>query len=460
VKSSRVSGCKGNTRNTCTILEPGGYTKVIDMVWTTYKEKVKRLSQRIVEAQKPIRILDSLKWDPSIEQELKKSRFRTMPKIESDYYQSMDLGFDPEKKTEELQDIIREIQLTLGTEDPLGRLLTEVAEQYIDVVQLILARGTKQFWEYSKKLYGSPKDKVFEDDHSIYQLGQSLYSILNGVDPHVLGPVSLQTYTAGETVQILNQRFQAFFGDGLVKAIISDGILADAAAGGDVVKIKESAKFNSRQIDVLEVHEGWVHVGTTQNGNLQNVAKWLSKGPPRCSATQEGLAVMMEIFTFRSFPKRARAINDRILGIDKAEDGANILELIEFYRTEGYTEDEAIVNARRVFRGGLLEGGAPFTKDISYCKGFVENYNFMRAAIQSGKPYLIPFLFVGKLHLDDIPLLYQKYKEGIIDPPHFLPSQFKDLNGMAVWMSFSNFLSMIDLKRVQEHYDRLFNKYL
>jgi uncharacterized protein (TIGR02421 family) len=441
-------------------LEPGGYTKVIDMVWTTYKEKVKRLSQRIVEAQKPIRILDSLKWDPSIEQELKKSRFRTMPKIESDYYQSMDLGFDPEKKTEELQDIIREIQLTLGTEDPLGRLLTEVAEQYIDVVQLILARGTKQFWEYSKKLYGSPKDKVFEDDHSIYQLGQSLYSILNGVDPHVLGPVSLQTYTAGETVQILNQRFQAFFGDGLVKAIISDGILADAAAGGDVVKIKESAKFNSRQIDVLEVHEGWVHVGTTQNGNLQNVAKWLSKGPPRCSATQEGLAVMMEIFTFRSFPKRARAINDRILGIDKAEDGANILELIEFYRTEGYTEDEAIVNARRVFRGGLLEGGAPFTKDISYCKGFVENYNFMRAAIQSGKPYLIPFLFVGKLHLDDIPLLYQKYKEGIIDPPHFLPSQFKDLNGMAVWMSFSNFLSMIDLKRVQEHYDRLFNKYL
>ena len=33
------------------------------MVWTTYKEKIKRLSQRIVDTQKPIRILDAIQWD-------------------------------------------------------------------------------------------------------------------------------------------------------------------------------------------------------------------------------------------------------------------------------------------------------------------------------------------------------------------------------------------------------------
>jgi uncharacterized protein (TIGR02421 family) len=241
---------------------------------------------------------------------------------------------------------------------------------------------------------------------------------------------------------------------------LSDGILADAAAGGDVVKIKEGTLFSSREIDILEVHEGWVHVGTTQNGQNQHVAKWLSKGPPRCSATQEGLAVIMEIFTFRSFPKRAKHINDRIIGIDKAEDGANILELIEFYRTEGYSEDECIANAKRVFRGGVVEGGAPFTKDISYCRGFIENYNFMRAAIRAGKPHLIPFIFCGKLHVNDVPLLYQKYKEGIVDAPVHLPPQFRDLNGLAVWMSFSSFLNTIDLKRIQEHYDKLFTTYL
>src|SRR3954468_8842599 len=75
------------------------------MVWTTYKEKVKRLSQRIVDAQKPIRILDAVKWDPSIEQELRKSKFKSIPKVDAEYYQKAELGFDADFKLSELADI-------------------------------------------------------------------------------------------------------------------------------------------------------------------------------------------------------------------------------------------------------------------------------------------------------------------------------------------------------------------
>ncbi len=84
----------------------------------------------------------------------------------------------------------------------------------------------------------------------------------------------------------------------------------------------------------------------------------------------------------------------------------------------------------------------------------------MRAAIRAGKPHLIPFLFSGKVYCDDVPLLYQKYKEGIIDPPRYLPPQFRDMSGVTVWLSFSSFLNQVDLKRVQEHYDKLFSTYL
>jgi hypothetical protein len=84
----------------------------------------------------------------------------------------------------------------------------------------------------------------------------------------------------------------------------------------------------------------------------------------------------------------------------------------------------------------------------------------MRAAIRAGKPYLIPFLFAGKLQVDDVPLIYQKYLEGVIDPPVHLPPQFRDLNGVAVWMSFSSFLNAIDLNRIQEYYDKLFKTHL
>ncbi len=430
------------------------------MVWTTYKEKLRRLSQRIVEAQRPIRILDAIKWDPSIEKELRRTHFKHMPKVDAEYYKSVPLGFDPAQKTADLEDIIRDIEVTLGAEDELGHLLKATAEQYRDVVQMLLARGTKQFWEWSRKLYGSPKDTFFDDTNKIVDLGQLLYKILNGLKMEDLGADYPETLSAQDTVDILNKRFHTYFTENAVEAKISDGILADAAAGGDVVKIKEGATFSARDVDILEVHEGWVHVGTTQNGHNQHVAKWLSKGPPRVSSTQEGLAVIMEIFTFRTYPKRARHINDRILSIDKAEDGANILEVIEFFRTEGYSEDECVTNAVRVFRGGMPEGGAPFTKDISYCRGFIENYNFMRSAIRAGRPQLIPFLFAGKLYVDDVPLLYQKYKEGIIDPPRYLPPQFRDMNGVAVWMSFSSFLNMVDLKKIQEHYNKLFRDHL
>lgn len=430
------------------------------MVWTTYKEKVKRLSQRIVEAQKPIRILDAIKWDPSVEAEIRKGKFKVMPRLGPDYYASQNpLAFDPTKKLDELSDIMVDIGASLGGDDAIAGLLMSMTEQYRDVIEMLLARGTPRFWEMSKQLYGSPKDKMFDEKNTIRDLGQLLYQILGGFDDTTLGPTYPETIDAETAVATLNERFKNYFENDGVQARISDGILADAAAGGEVVKIRHGSKFSSRDIDILEVHEGWVHVGTTQNGQNQHVAKWLSKGSPRCSATQEGLAVIMEIFTFSSYPKRARHINDRILGIDKAEDGANILELIEFYRTEGYTEDECIANAKRVFRGGVVEGGAPFTKDISYCRGFIENYNFMRAAIRAGRPYLIPFLFAGKLHVDDVPLLYQKHKEGIIDAPRLLPPQFKDLSGVAVWMSFSSFLNLVDLKRIQEHYDKLFRAF-
>lgn len=430
------------------------------MVWTTYKEKVRGLSERIVEAQRPIRVLDSIKWDSSIEEAVVKSRYKSLPKVDAAYYSSMELGFDPIAKRAELNELIEKIVSELGPDDALGGVLRTTAEQYRDVVEMILARGTKRFGELSAQLYGSTKDRLHDDKSSIFELGQVLYQILSGLDDRALGPAYPEDVTASEVVDELNKRFKKFFKGEDVVAKLSDGILADAAAGGDVVKIKEGAMFSSRDVDILEVHEGWVHVGTTQNGLNQHVARWLSKGPPRCASTQEGLAVIMEIFTFRSYPRRARQINDRILGIDKALDGADFLEVFEFYRTEGYSEAECFTNAKRVFRGGVIKGGAPFTKDISYCKGFIENYNFLRAAIRAGRPELIPFLFAGKLHVDDVPLLYRAHQEGIIDAPKFLPRQFRDLSGVAVWMSFSSFLNQVDLRRIQEHYDNLFSKYV
>jgi uncharacterized protein (TIGR02421 family) len=430
------------------------------MIWSSYKEKIKHLSESIVELQKPIHVLNSIKWDHSIESEFFATKAKELPKVDAAFYGKSPLGFDPIKKRQELKDLGAEIERQLGHDDDLGQLMLRMVEEYSDITLMLEGRGGKRFYEVSRKLYGSPKDNLFGGQVSISDQGHVLYELLSGFENKFLGRDYPKEIPSTDVVRELNARFAKSFLQGKIEVVISDGLVADAAAGADKIKIKENAKFSRKDIDIFEVHEGWVHVGTTLNGKAQRIAKFLSKGPPCCAATQEGLAILMEILTFSTYPLRARTINDRILGIEKAEDGADFLDLYDFYLVEGYTEIEAYRNAMRVFRGGDVRGGAPFTKDISYCKGFVENYNFIRTAIRKGRPEIVPFMFAGKLHVDDVPLLYQKSQEGIINAPELLPPHFKDLNGLAVWMSFSNFLNGVDMKLVTSYYDSLFQKYL
>lgn len=430
------------------------------MSFVTYKEKLKAVSKKVVEVQRPIRILNSIRTPPEWEAELFKSKFKELPCDPRAHYQEIPLGFEPQEKYLELKVLKNEIAKQLGATDEMGLHLQRLCDDYMQVVEMLKARGTPAFYKNARALYGSPKDCFAQDKNKISDMAQLLYSILNGIAPSLPQVVYPENITAEQAVDALNSRFSAYFGEKKVLAKLSDGIVADAAAGGDKIKIRQGAMFSNRDVDLYEVHEGWVHVGTTLNGRMQPVCEFLSIGTPRCASTQEGLAVIMEIFTFRSFIQRAKQINDRIICIDKAEDGANLLDIIEYLRTEGYTEHECLTHAFRVFRGGTIEGGAPFTKDISYCKGFVENYNFLRSAIRVSKPHLIPYLFVGKMNVEDIPLLYAKHLEGLIEAPHYVPHHFSDLNGLAVWMAFSSFFNRVDLESVQNYYKQLFEKYL
>lgn len=420
-------------------------------VWTTYKEKVARLSDRIVRAQKPIRILDAIKWGDDVVRAIVADRFKRLPVVGRRYYGDIPLGFDPEKKVEEFEHVKRDVRRFLGAEDALGKILLRTADQYQQVVRMLEARGTREFYRRSRELYGSPKDRFIDDQTTIRDMGQTLYQTLDGLDERELGERYERTLRAEDVVGMLNVRFREYFKDHHVHARLDDGIVSDAAAGADYIKIKKGVLFSSRDVDILEVHEGWAHVGTTLNGKHQRVARWLAKGPPCTCAVQEGLAVFLEMVTFNSEPARAKKLNNRILAVDKAEDGANLLDIIEFYRTEGYSEVECITNAQRIFRGGVVKGGAPFTKDISYCKGFIANFNFIRTCIKLSRPELIPFLFVGKVTLEDVPVLYHKWREGVIDRPLYVPKPFRDLNGLAMWMAYANFFGRMNLGKIHDN---------
>jgi uncharacterized protein (TIGR02421 family) len=373
----------------------------------------------------------------------------------------MDLGFDPRAKVEEFETLARDIDRELGGEDAIGQIMMTTALEYRDVVRMLSARGTPGFYAWSRRLYGSPKDKFPDGRSTVRDLGQLLYGILTNVDEwsypmRAASPAYARTLDATEAARMLGDRLAGYFDEKVVRVEVDDGILADASAGSDYVKVRSGARFSPRDVDILEVHEGWVHVATSLNGQDQPVAKWLSKGPPRTTAVQEGLAALLEMFTFRTYPRRARRLNDRVLAVDKAEDGASFIEVFEWFRTEGYDEEECFHNTRRIFRGGVVEGGAPFTKDACYCKGIVLNYAFIRSAIQHDRVDLVPFLFVGKVAHEDVPVLARRVSQGVVKPPRYLPPMFRDLNGLAIWMAYSTFFSQLGGEAIAEHYAKLF----
>jgi len=407
--------------------------------WRSYKEKVAELAQRVVDAQRPIRVLNAVKWPAEVQLRFRERGYRELPKVGPEDYAKHALGFDPTAKLAELRDIELSVHRELGAGDAVGRILADTAREYAEVVEMLVARGTPRFAELSRRLYGSAKDVVGDESRRISDLAREMYALLTNLDEADLGPRPERNLPAAVAVERLNERLSAYFGDGTVRVQLDDGIVADAAAGSDYIKLRQGAFFSERDIQVLEVHEGWAHVATSLNGQRQPVARWLAKGPPRTAATQEGLAALLEVLTLCSHPSRARRLNDRVLAVDKAEDGASFLDVFEWFRTEGYDEETCFWNTQRVFRGGVISGGAPFTKDIVYTKGIVENYSFLRAAIASARPALIPWLFAGKVHLDDIPVLAEHAHEGVVQAPKYVPPMFRDMNGIAIWLGVSTF---------------------
>lgn len=417
-----------------------------------YQQVIRELSERIVIAQKPIRILDSIKWGADVQEHFFKHKCKKLPHVDTDYYlQKNPLQFDPKAKLEEFYEIERSIRRKLGQYSGVGSIMQRMCREYCRVVELLTARGTPRFTEVSQELYGSSEDAFHVGAPTLKDLATLVTQTLEKIKDKVLTEADEKIFTSEETVAILSERLGGYFTDAngsrTPRVELSDGILADAAAGADRIKIHEGYKFSEREIRTFEIHEGWVHLGTTLNGLAQPICTFLSKGPPSSTITQEGLAIITEVFTFSSYPGRLKRLTNRITSVNMAEDGANFLDVFNFYRSQGLEEEDSYQSTSRVFRGSTPDGG-PFTKDLSYSKGFILIYNYVRLAVQRGLVSNIPLLFLGKTTLEDIHILGDLVEEKIVVPPRYVPPQFRDIAALSAWMCYSLFLNKLDLQRL------------
>src|ERR1700730_17966193 len=101
---------------------------------SAYESLVRCLSERLVEAQRPIRILDAIKWDDDVERAFFAAGGRELPPVTPDYYARRALPFDPDAKRHELHGLERDLRRQLGEYNAPGQIMARMCQEYREVV--------------------------------------------------------------------------------------------------------------------------------------------------------------------------------------------------------------------------------------------------------------------------------------------------------------------------------------
>jgi uncharacterized protein (TIGR02421 family) len=412
-------------------------------------ELIRDVSAQILDAQRPIRVLRALSWDEEVERAFFASKAAALPRPE--------YRIPPE--VAEAGERFRALRASLSGEGAIEGFLRDTCDAFATAARMLAAVGTKDFYYHSVELYGRPASLTADRKTTNLDLAEHFAQVIDGVAgtaeraARIPSPEDEPTLTAEEVASLLRERFASFFPDQPIRVELVDGIAAKAVAGVDGVRIQRGARFSRRDLQQLEYHEGHVHLATALNGRAQPLMPFVGYPSPRTTATQEGLAVLTEFMTQSTSLERLRRLSDRTLAIKMAEDGADFCELYRFFLGRGHDESAAYDCARRVCRGGLVQGGAPFTKDVCYLDGLLRVTNFMRVALVKGHLDYVRLFFAGKVDVDDVPLCGRLLREGMLTEPRYLPDWARDLSYLTAFMSYSAFLGECDLSVERRRYE-------
>lgn len=406
------------------------------------REKLIEAAAILREAEKPVRMLRSVAWPEDAYAVFMKAKGRALPVVD---YTPSDPGPTHERT--------RAARKLIDGSSPVHRWLSKTADTVDVGAEMVSTVGTKAFHDHSCTLYGSPSATLTDNMTRPIDLAQSLDKVLAGFSHEELHlnevPV---TYTAEELVEQMRPLIHSHFGESAPRLEIVDHLSSKAIAGGRYIRFRRDAVFSDRDSMQLLHHEAYVHIGTTLNGHAQKQMRLLAAGHPGTTRTQEGLAVFAEIISGSMDPSRMRRLADRVIAIQMAIDGADFIEIYGFFMGRSDDPRQSFENARRVVRGGLASGGAPFTKDIVYLEGLLRVHNFLRVAVQLGRLDCLRLLFCGKLDIEDLPAICVMVEEGLCQFPRFLPPWARDMRFLVSYLAYSAFLNQVNLGKIREHY--------
>ena len=413
------------------------------MISENQKKRLENLSELIYRASLKVKILRHISWPPEVKYQFFKQNCQKLPEYSYPKFDSTDLD-----------QILLKIDGQLG-DTKYDLWLKNKLEDISLSANMLKASGTKTFFDISSKIYGLPSTLIHDGQTKPLDLSERFYQIINSIDKTKLELSKSSKISSHDVAKQISSKVCDYFGEFAPKISVVKHLSAKATATSKKIKIREDGVFYQSDIDQLINHEAFIHVATTINGRKQHKMKILGSNYGAITKTQEGLAVFSEFITGSIDIDRMRRISDRVKAIHMAIDGANFIEIYRYFFDKGISRNQAFENSRRVFRGGVLSGKYPFTKDLVYLDGFIRVYNFFRSSISQGKIECIELLFAGKMELDDLPVVYSMYKDGLVSKPSFIPPWAMNLNYLICFFTFSVFLEDINYSNVSKYYDSL-----
>ena len=392
------------------------------------------------QAANSMRILKSVAWSPELKQTFFESKALPQPE-----YPMIDVS--------ETREMIARAKTLSEGKNVVFEWLSRLCVTLENTANMIETRGTKQFFHYSSELYGRPTRLMIDRKTRVLDLAKHLDRTLEDLnfDKLVVDGYEKQL-TSREFAKALRVRLKEHFGDDAPKVVLSKTVSAKAAASSKRIRVRADAGFTERDIEQLLHHEALIHVATAKNGQAQNNFGILGRAHAGTTEIQEGLAVFAEIITGAMDPRRFGRLAGRVIGIEMAVQGADFKEVYDFFVERNDDPSQSYENTRRIFRGGVISGGAPFTKDMVYLNGLLRVHNFMRTVVKLNRADLIRVLFAGKMDIEDVPALAQLASNDRLQSPLYMPPWAKDLRFLVSYMAYSAFLNQVKLPGFQAYY--------
>ena len=399
-------------------------------------------------AEKPIRILRSLSWAPEIGQDFVKSGASKLPVVSY-----------PKFDGSESRENIKKARNIGQGDHPVFEWLMRIADKLEIAGAMLENTGTATFYTHSERLYGTPDALLLDRKTKTINLARHMDATLSDLDfdKLVLGGDETQL-TAWEFSEMLAEKLEKYFDGNAPKIIMADHLSAKVLAGSKRIRVKKDAIFAPMDVYQLLQHEALVHAGTALNGKTQTDFEILGAAHAGTTEIQEGLAVFAELISGAMDPVRFRRLVDRVIAIQMSVEGADFIEVYNYFLGTNEEPNQAFEDTRRVFRGGVLTGGAPFTKDGVYLNGLLRVHNFMRSVVSLNRADLVRLLFVGKLDLEDVPALANLAANNKIQPANILPRWAKDMRFLVSYLGYSSFLNQVKLPGLQDYYRNMLDE--